>query len=218
MHSKLEDAKNQLIAEAAKLAEQRRGGMDGHVPSAAKTQHLLSLYYRHVAPEDLLDRSPVDIYGAAMSHFRLAATRPQGTAAVRVFTPSVDEHEWAADGHTVVEVVTDDMPFLVDSVTMALTTRDRAIHVVIHPQLVIRRDVTGALQEVCDGDRVDDDEPDLMRESWMHIEIDRETDPRQLDEIDGQMSGILRDVREVVEDWDKMNTQALQIVHRHGVF
>ncbi len=77
---------------------------------------------------------------------------------------------------------------------------------------MIRRDVTGALQEVCDGDRVDDDEPDLMRESWMHIEIDRETDPRQLDEIDGQMSGILRDVREVVEDWDKMNTQALQIV------
>ena len=95
--------------------------MDGHVPSADKTQHLLSLYYRHVAPEDLLDRSPVDIYGAAMSHFRLAANRPQGTAAVRVFTPSVDEHEWAADGHTVVEVVTDDMPFLVDSVTMALT-------------------------------------------------------------------------------------------------
>ena len=212
MHSKLEEAKSQLIAEAAKLAEHRRGGMDGHVPDVDKTQHLLNLYYRHVAAEDLIDRSPVDIYGAAMSHFRLAANRPQGTAAVRVFTPSVDEHEWAADGHTVVEVVTDDMPFLVDSVTMALTTHDRAIHVVIHPQLVIRRDVTGSLQQVSDGDRVDDDEPDLMRESWMHIEIDRETDPQQLDEIDAQLNAILRDVREVVEDWDKMNTQALQIV------
>ncbi len=54
---------------------------------------------------------------------KLAQTRPQGTARVRVFTPTVPEHGWSAGGHTVVEVVTDDMPFLVDSVTMALTDR-----------------------------------------------------------------------------------------------
>ena len=87
MHSKLEDAKNQLIVEAAMLAEQRKGGGAGHVPDVEKTRHLLRVYYRHVAPEDLLDRSPVDIYGAAMSHFRLADNRPQGTAAVNVVHP-----------------------------------------------------------------------------------------------------------------------------------
>ena len=58
-----------------------------------------------------------------MSQYKLAVERPQGTANIRVFTPTVDEHGWSADGHTVVEVVTDDMPFLVDSVTMVL---DRA--------------------------------------------------------------------------------------------
>ncbi len=56
-----------------------------------------------------------------MSQYQLAANRPQGTANVRVFTPTVAEHGWSAGGHTVVEVVTDDMPFLVDSVTMELT-------------------------------------------------------------------------------------------------
>src|SRR4051794_24545336 len=106
MRSKLEDAKNQLIAEAAKLAEHRKGGPgSGGVPDVEKTKKLLDLYYRHVSPEDLLDRSPVDVYGAAMSHFRLAGNRPQGTSAVHVFTPSIDEHEWAAEGHSVVEVV-----------------------------------------------------------------------------------------------------------------
>ena len=69
--------------------------------------------------------------GRRVRRARLASTsspqtRPQGTARVRVFTPTVAEHGWSAGGHTVVEVVTDDMPFLVDSVTMALTTASRA--------------------------------------------------------------------------------------------
>ncbi len=209
MQSRLEDAKQQLIAEAAALAEHRRGSA---APDREKTRHLLSAYYRHVAPEDLLERSAVDVYGAAMSHYRLAANRPQGTAAVHVFTPSIDEHEWAAEGHTVVEVVTDDMPFLVDSVTMALTSQGRAIHVVIHPQLVVRRDVTGVLREVCEADDASDDDAELHRESWMHIEIDRESRPEELESIDQTLNQILRDVREVVEDWEKMRDQALTIV------
>ena len=209
MRSKVEDAKNQLIADAAKLAKHRKGAT---TPDVDKTHKLLNLFYRHVAPEDLVDRSPVDIYGAALSQYRLAAHRPQGTASVRVFTPSVDEHEWAADGHTVVEVVTDDMPFLVDSVTMALNRQDRAIHVVIHPQLLVRRDIAGTLLEVCDGDEIAADAPDLMRESWMHIEIDRETNPADLEQIESALGAILRDVREVVEDWAKMHEQCLQIV------
>ena len=77
-----------------------------------------------------------------MSHRQLAQTRPQGRSLVRVYTPTVEEHGWSS-GHTVVEVVTDDMPFLVDSVTMALTRRDRAIHLVVHPQFVVRRDIAG---------------------------------------------------------------------------
>ncbi|MEP6665731.1 MAG: NAD-glutamate dehydrogenase, partial [Nocardioidaceae bacterium] len=210
MHSRLDDAKQQLIADAAALAEHRNRGA---APDRDKTQHLLDVYYGHVAPEDLLERSAVDVYGAALSHYRLAADRPQGTAAVRVFTPSIDEYEWAAEGHTVVEVVTDDMPFLVDSVTMALTSQDRAIHVVIHPQLLVRRDVTGVLLEVCDAeDETQDDAPDLHRESWMHFEIDRESRPEGLEKIEQTLSQILRDVREVVEDWKKMHEQALMIV------
>ena len=81
---------------------------------------MLRAFYRHVAPEDLLERDATDLYGAVMAQLRLAAERPQGTASVRVFTPSVSVNGWSAGGHTVVEVVTDDMPFLVDSVSMAL--------------------------------------------------------------------------------------------------
>ena len=139
LNSKLEDAKQQLLANAAEVAFSRKGA----AAERDKPREFLANYYRHAAPEDVLERSAVDIYGAAMSHAKLAHNRPQGTANVRVFTPSVITNEWAAAGHSVIEIVTDDMPFLVDSVTMALTTDHRSIHVVIHPQMVVRRDVSG---------------------------------------------------------------------------
>jgi glutamate dehydrogenase len=208
----LDDSKDDLIAKAADLASGRKRAAG---PPGTSVDQLLRAYYRHVAPEDVVERAEVDLYGAAMSQYKLAASRPQGTANIRVFTPSVAENGWSAEGHTVVEVVTDDMPFLVDSVTMELNEQSRSVHIVIHPQLLVRRDVTGQLQEIllADQERSTRDLPhDVFRESWMHIEIDRETEPEELDLVEQSLAKVLRDVREAVEDWRKMHGQAEQIV------
>ncbi len=214
MHSRLDEAKQELLIEAAATAEHRRGA---GVLSPDETLLLLKKYYAHVAPEDILERTPADVYGAAVSHYRLAASRPQGTATVRVFTPTIDENEWAASGHSVVEVVTDDMPFLVDSLSMELNRHNHTLHSVIHPQLLVRRDITGRLLEVCDAEQPAGDDPqDGVRESWMHIEIDRVGGTTDLEEVEQELSRVLRDVREVVEDWQKMHTQAMAIVEELG--
>ena len=86
-----------------------------------------------------------DLYGAALAHWHLAKA-PAGEPKVHVYTPSVEEHGWQST-HSVVEIVTDDMPFLVDSVAMALTRRGSAIHLVIRPMLRMRRDDEGRLLE-----------------------------------------------------------------------
>ena len=140
-----------------------------------------------------------------MAQLRLASERPQGTASVRVSTPSVSVNGWSAGGHTVVEVVTDDMPFLVDSVSMALAAAQHDIHLVIHPQFVVRRDLSGNLLEVLDEAAATDGH-DVARESWMHIEIDRVSD-EDLDEIRDQLDKVLTDVRDAVEDWQRMHAQ-----------
>ena len=213
MRTTLDETKDELIAKAADLAAARKGS-GGLTP--AKASQLLAAYYRHVAADDIVERSEVDLYGAAMSHYRVAAHRPQGTASIRAFTPSVSDNGWAAEGHTVVEVVTDDMPFLVDSVSMELNEQKRNVHMVVHPQLLVRRDVTGELREIHSADEQVDPGSDLahdiFRESWMHIEIDREADPELLADIEQALAKVLRDVRETVEDWEKMRAQALQIV------
>ncbi|GAA0668175.1 NAD-glutamate dehydrogenase [Kitasatospora atroaurantiaca] len=219
MQTKLDAAKAELLTKAAAAAENSQvgGAAPGEGLSNGALTAYLHHYYLHTAPEDLVDRDPVDIYGAAASHYRLGLKRPQGTAEVRVYTPTVEENGWAC-GHTVVEVVTDDMPFLVDSVTNELTREDRGIHVVIHPQLAVRRDITGRLLEILDLDACSrsqaagtDWPADAVVESWMHIEIDRETDREDLHSIEANLRRVLGDVREVVEDWSKMRDSALRL-------
>nr|WP_218849531.1 NAD-glutamate dehydrogenase [Nocardioides perillae] len=176
---------------------------------------LLRAYYRHVAPEDLLDRGEVDLWGALVSHYRLAQERPQGTARVRVLTPAVDEQGWSAGGHSVVEVVTDDMPFLVDSVTMELTRQHCDVQVVVHPQFEVVRDVAGALRSVGVVDETTAEaEPGVTRESWMHVEVARladDPDGATTQAIVDGLQRVLRDVRESVEDWDKMQARVAEI-------
>ncbi|MFD5126035.1 NAD-glutamate dehydrogenase [Streptomyces sp. NPDC058385] len=216
MQTKLDEAKAELLARAARVAENSPAG--GHLPAGTNGEGapdqesvlaFLQRYYLHTAPEDLADRDPVDVFGAAVSHYRLAEVRPQGTANVKVHTPTVEENGWTCS-HSVVEVVTDDMPFLVDSVTNELSRQGRGIHVVIHPQVTVRRDLTGKLLEVLPAGSAADSH-DTLTESWIHVEMDRETDRADLKQITSDLLRVLSDVREAVEDWEKMRDSALRI-------
>ncbi|MFI6375904.1 NAD-glutamate dehydrogenase [Streptomyces sp. NPDC050546] len=225
MQTKLDEAKAELLERAARVAENSPVG--GHLPTGSTGEEtpdaqeapdreslisFLQRYYLHTAPWDLADRDPVDVFGAAVSHYRLAENRPQGTANVRVHTPTVEENGWTCS-HSVVEVVTDDMPFLVDSVTNELTRQGRGIHVVIHPQFVVRRDVTGKLIEVLPtpATGAGDLPHDAHVESWIHVEIDRETDRSDLKQITADLLRVLSDAREAVEDWGKMRDAATRL-------
>lgn len=158
-------------------------------------------YFRHVAPEELTGRSEADLAGAVGSHLALAANRPQGTAAVRILTPTTAADGWSAGGRSVVEIVVDDMPYLVDSVKTELYRRGLDVHLVVHPVIDVARDVTGALEGVNEGD---------ISESWMHIEIDRLA-PDAAKEIVSGLEGVLEDVREVVEDEPRLHRRLAEI-------
>src|SRR5215210_2279338 len=134
-------------------------------------------YFRRVPPEDLAEFELVDLYGAALAHFAFARHRTPGTPKVRVYNPEFEQHGWTSP-HTVVEMVTDDMPFLVDSTTMELGARGSGIHVLIHPVMRVVRDAGGDLVEVLtayapvqEGERA---------ESCIHVEVDRHTGAAEL--------------------------------------
>ncbi|HET9996953.1 MAG TPA: NAD-glutamate dehydrogenase, partial [Nocardioides sp.] len=202
--------KSELLDRATQLAMARKGSGG---PPSGEVGDLIRAYYRHIGADDLAERSDVDLYAALASQFRLADNRPQGRANVHVFTPSHADSGWSAGGHSVIEIVTDDMSFLVDSVTMELARQQREIHLVVHPQFDVVRDITGVLESV--HPIQDESKPPAegaIRESWMHIEISRlgiDEDPAELEEA---IQKVLREVRDSVEDWDKMRAQAREIV------
>ena len=143
MSASLDQSRPSCCDAAAELAD-RAGG--------ESTERFLRRYYRHVATEDLLARAPEDLLGAALSHQQLAASRPVGTANVARLQPRPWRRTAGPAATPSIQIVTDDMPFLVDSVTAELSRQERAVHLVVHPQLVVRRDATGALQEILDVD------------------------------------------------------------------
>ncbi|WP_030165741.1 NAD-glutamate dehydrogenase [Spirillospora albida] len=199
MGGKLDQAKDDLLRRAAQTCANRPGSR-GDVEEALA---YLWLYYRHVAPEDLLSRDPADICGPAMTHRLLGEERPQGRAKVRVFTPTLEEFGWDP-GHTVVQVVTDDMPFLVDSVTMELTRHQLTTHLIVHPLIGTDRDVAGHLRGFRGKLAADDD----IDESWIHIEVDRTSDRAFLEQLEKDLLRVLQDVRVAVEDESKMRIRA----------
>jgi glutamate dehydrogenase len=173
-----------------------------HGHEADELERFVRRYYEHVAPEDLVERSGLDLCGAALAHWSLLRVRSPGEVKVHVYSPNVEEHGWECP-HTVVETVVDDMPFLVDSVSMELTRHGSAIHLVIRPILDVQRDDEGELLAVESGNG--------RPESLIHVEIDRQADPAVLEQLRVDLLRVLGDVRAAVEDWPSMRQRTLEI-------
>ena len=157
-------------------------------------------YYHWVPPEDLADRSPIDLYGAAVAHWNLAQQRSPGTAKVRVYNPDLEQHGWQS-AHTVVEVVSDDMPFVVDSINMELVRRGYGLDLVIHPVIRVHRGAGGELIDVLDPAGASSD---AIAESIFHAEVIREPDRERLAELRTNIERALDEVSSAVEDWKPM--------------
>ncbi len=184
--------------------EQRRDELIGAAAGrAGELADLVNLYYRYVPPEEVVSDEPVNLVGAVRAHFRLAQQRVPGRPAVRLLNPSVEQDGWSCPA-TVVQVVTDDMPYLVDSVVAELSRAGFEVQRLAHPIVVVRRDVTGVLREVLPDADPDRPPHGASVESWMHLEIDLITDAGRGRELETRLVSVLNDVREVVEDTDKM--------------
>ena len=156
-------------------------------------------YFGQVAADDLAERTPDDLYGAALSHWHFARTFAGGPAKLRVYNPRLDEHGWQST-HTVIEIVNDDMPFLVDSITMEVNRQGLTLHLIIHPVMKLRRDAGHRLT----GLARQRDEPEGRFESLIHVEVDRRTDPARLADLHAGLQRTLADVRAAVQDWQPM--------------
>src|SRR6266571_3147143 len=194
------DDKPALLAAAAKLM---RGDL-----GVGDLQNYLQAYYRHIAAEDLASAGPERLAAVAAEQAAFAAHRPQGRALVRIRSAGAASLEPAG---ALLDIVTDDMSFLLDSVSMELARHDLTARRIVHPQRRGRRDVTGTMFGVLgliDGSSAAHDE---IAESWTHIEIGVLTDDAEAARLTKDLQRVLGDVRVAVEDYPRMRARAVQL-------
>ena len=150
----------------------------------------LRAYYQRVATEDLA--APSRLAAVARAHARLGVSRPQGRAMVEVRDPDDAHLKPVSRSGLVVDIVTDDMPYLVDSVATELNRHEAEIRLLVHPVLRVRRDVTGALRGilgVCADEAAQYTYDDVafaageLTESWIHVELGPPRDKVTADQL-----------------------------------
>ena len=203
-----DEAREPLLAEAAGLWADPAGvvappGDPGK--AIGERPAFLAAYYRLVLTEDLLPAGPRRVAAVAAWHAALGATRPQGRAVV----PVREAGEVSLTGAgTVVDIVTDDMPYLVDSVTMELNRHSADIRLIVHPLLTVQRDVTGVAHGIDLGG--DTEHPaDEVPESWIHVELGHFSEPRKLA---ADLRRVLDDLRVAMEDQRRIRSAARELV------
>lgn len=211
---------NLRVEDSADLVEEVLALVRARVPlrEQAQVMEFIRQFYRQVDPEDLRERETADLYGAALSQWHFARRRAGDGPKMRIYNPRVEEHGWQSP-HTVIELVNSDRPFLVDSVRMEVNRQGYAIHLIIHPVMRVRRDGEGNLLEILPPGPAETAEvPEARYESFMHVEMSRETDPEDLTRLEQGLMRVLEDVRAAVDDWKPMVARMRQTVEAIRAF
>ncbi len=176
-----------------------------HAGPAAKLQdQFVSAYFANTDPDEIVARGPAALFAMANAHWRLLdAPRPAHGAKVRVFNPTLAEDGFVRD-HTVVQIVQEDMPFLVDSVTMAINRSGRTAHWIVHPLMRVTRDAKGKITAVASVDPSSASKEKASIESLILVECDRIVAPADLQSLADELTRVLGDVRSAVQDWQPM--------------
>ncbi len=158
-------------------------------------------FFRRAPADELLHVPAAEHAGLASRFFEFARERRAGEVRLRIYNPEESEHGWSTS-HTVLEIVNDDMPFLVDSVVLALSALELSVHLIVHPVMQVRRDQGGHWLGLSSAAN-----DQARAESLMHVQIDRQTYPDTLARIEKRVFGALTDVRRAVVDWQAMMSQ-----------
>jgi glutamate dehydrogenase len=167
-------------------------------PESQQIKHFVQHFYHAVAPEDM-HGNVTNLYGAAVAYWHLARQYTPDQTKVRVYNPQFEQEGWQSP-HTIVSILIKDMPFLIDTIRMALNRQGLTVHLIVYPLIPVHRDEQGQLCQVLPY------EPSLSQakgnyESIIHVEIDKQTETAP---IALELKTVLGELRMAVDDWQKM--------------
>ncbi len=199
------DVANPILAAAAALEDKSRRqtppGMVGDLFGRTPVEDL-----EHYAPASLAAL-------ATAAHEHLLGPRTPGSHDLRLIDIEVEQDGRRRD-LTVIEVVNDDMPFLLDSTLAEIVDQGYEPRLVAHPILAVRRDEAGVLTELL-GEATDGRTRSVQRESLIHIHIDRVDEPAARLRLTEGLRRVYADVAVAVEDWPSMRSRLMEVIRAY---
>ncbi|MCB1628006.1 MAG: NAD-glutamate dehydrogenase [Xanthomonadales bacterium] len=171
-------------------------------PKLREAESFARLLLGRLPDEELDGQTAADWAGLCVHLLRLFRDRPRGQSLVRVYNPSHDEHGYEC-AHTVIEILNDDMPFLVDTVAMVVAQHGGLVHLTLHPVVPVARDPGGHVLSFGGNE--------AGRESVIHLQIERQAEPEVLQALQDGVNGALRDVKSCVADFVPMRDRLMGI-------
>jgi glutamate dehydrogenase len=164
-----------------------------------------SHFFRRVSADDIAARPLEQWVGLVLGLLDFVRVRKSGAPSIRVFNPTLEQNGWETT-HTVIDILTDDMPFLVDSVGIAIAQANLLAHAVVHPVYSIERDPGGHVLSLAP-----EGSGKGKVESLMHFEVDRIGEPAERARLEQSIRTALGDVTACVADWQAMRDKMLAI-------
>ncbi len=162
------------------------------------------------SPEDILERADIDLYGALVSFWTFLQQRNKGEPKIRVYNPQFEQHGWQST-HTVIEILNESYPFLIESIRMVLNRLSLNVHLILHSSgLLVKRDSKGNTLEIkMKNGKLED----FVDEMPIFIEVDKQSDAEIIHKMTQQLENAISDVKSAVLDWESMKQAMADAIH-----
>jgi len=198
-----EESRDGLIKRVVSLVKEKLPSEEAKLISEFAQQ-----YYLSAAPEDLLERDKLDLYGALVSHWSFIQKRKPNEAKIRVYNPQFEQHGWQST-HTVIEVIYEHKAFLIESIRMILNQHGFNVHLILHQgSMKVERNPEGVITNIYPSHN---QSVNAVVETPIFIEIDRQSDPHALEELRLSIENVIKDVNAAVNDWHFM-TETMEAI------
>lgn len=166
-----------------------------------------NLLLKTMSFDDLDGRNDSDLYGAILSLWKLLQSKKNGVPSIKVFNPEIAKHGWQSS-HTVIQIIVDDTPFLVDSIRMAINRLNITSHLILHSPMHFTRDKTGNVADFVD--KVERQEKHFSETAFL-IEIDRQSSSEFLKDLTEELRSVVSEISLSVADWQPMRNKLTEI-------
>ncbi|MGA9573894.1 MAG: NAD-glutamate dehydrogenase [Lysobacterales bacterium] len=205
MKAKSEKSKQSLLNKIKAVVTSRM-----EVAAAERATVFCDAFFKRVPITVLAEDHPDNVAAMVNSQLEFLKKRAKGELSIRVFNPGIEHDGWECK-HTVVELSNDDMPFLVDTSSMALHELNLGVHLIVHPVLNVERDARGNLKSIHPRST-----KNSVKESFIHIHFDMHTDPAVLAAVETLLKSRMAMVRRTVADWQPMKSSLEQAISEFG--